>query len=155
MPSYIAMLRGINVGGQKPVRMEQLRESCAGLGLRSVKTYVQSGNILFLDERRSPASLSKSISGAILRDFGFRVPILVIAAKEMQQAIERNPFLEGNGHRSDQVTCDFSSGGGIERRAEKSREISHETRSVLRWPSGNLSLLSRRLRQDEAFQYRL
>ncbi len=98
MPAYIAMLRGINVGGgQKPVRMEQLRESCGTLGLRSVKTYVQSGNIVFLDERRSPANLSKGISEAILRDFGFRVPVLVKTAKEMEQVIQRNPFLKQTG----------------------------------------------------------
>jgi uncharacterized protein (DUF1697 family) len=97
VPAYIAMLRGINVGGQKPVRMEQLRESCATLGLRSVETYVQSGNIVFLDEKRSPANLSKSISEAVLRDFGFRVPVLVKTAKEMRQVITRNPFLKETG----------------------------------------------------------
>ena len=97
MPAYIAMLRGINVGGQKPVRMEQLRESCTTLGLRSVKTYVQSGNIVFLAVRRSSANLSKSISEAILRDCGFRIPVLVIAANEMEQVIKRNPFLQETG----------------------------------------------------------
>src|SRR6202035_3494992 len=74
-----------------------LRESCATLGLRSVKTYVQSGNIVFLDERRSPADLSKSISDAILRDFGFRVPVLVKTAEEMGEVIRRNPFLKESG----------------------------------------------------------
>ena len=97
MPAYIAMLRGINVGGQKPVRMEQLRESCAALGFHSIETYVQSGNIVFFDEKRSPANLSKSISEAILRDFGFRVPVLVKTAKEMRQVITRNPFLKETG----------------------------------------------------------
>src|ERR1700730_413670 len=91
------MLRGINVGGQKPVRMEQLRDSCTGLRLRSGETYVQMGNIAFRDERKSPLNLSKSISGAILRDFGFRVPVLVKTAKEMEQVIKRNPFLKETG----------------------------------------------------------
>lgn len=62
MPAYIAMLRGINVGGQKPVCMEQLRESCAALGFRSIETYIQSGNIVFLDAEKSPSNLAKSIS---------------------------------------------------------------------------------------------
>jgi uncharacterized protein (DUF1697 family) len=97
MPAYIAMLRGINVGGQKPVRMEQLRESCAALGFRSIETYVQSGNIVFLDEKKSPSNLSKSISEAILGDFGFRVPVLVKKAKEMGEVIKRNPFLKETG----------------------------------------------------------
>lgn len=91
------MLRGINVGGQKPVRMEQLRESCAALGFRSIETYVQSGNIVFLDAERSPSNLSKSISEAILGDFGFRVPVLVKTAKEIGEVIMRNPFLKETG----------------------------------------------------------
>ena len=97
MPAYIAMLRGINVGGQKPVRMEQLRESCAALGFRSIETYVQSGNIVFLDEKKSPSNLSKSISEAILDDFGFRVPVLVKTSREMGEVIKRNPFLKETG----------------------------------------------------------
>lgn len=94
MPAYIAMLRGINVSGQKIVRMERLRQTCAALRFRSVETYVQSGNIVFQDEKRSPASLSKSIAEAILRDFGFSVPVLVKTSKEMGHVIEGNPFLK-------------------------------------------------------------
>lgn len=97
MPAYIAILRGINVGGRKPVRMEQLRESCAALGFRSIETYVQSGNIVFLDAEKSPSNLSKSISEAILGDFGFRVPVLVKTSKEMGEVIMRNPFLKETG----------------------------------------------------------
>jgi uncharacterized protein (DUF1697 family) len=91
------MLRGINVGGKKPVRMERLRESWAALGFRSIKTYVQSGNIVFVDAEKSPSNLSKSISEAILGDFGFRVPVLVKTAKEMGEVIKRNPFLKETG----------------------------------------------------------
>ena len=97
MPAYIAILRGINVGGRKPVRMEQLRESCAALGFRSIETYVQSGNIVFLDAEKSPSNLSKSISEAILGDFGFHVPVLVKTSKEMGEVIMRNPFLKETG----------------------------------------------------------
>lgn len=97
MPAYIAMLRGINVGGQKPVRMEQLRESCSALGFRSIETYVQSGNIVFLEAEKSPSNLSKSISEAILGDFGFRAPVLVKTSKEMGEVIIRNPFLKETG----------------------------------------------------------
>lgn len=97
MAAYIAMLRGINVSGQKAVRMERLRESCGALGFRSIQTYVQSGNIVFVEGKKSAASLSKSISQAILRDFGFQVPVLVRTSEEMRDVIERNPFLGERG----------------------------------------------------------
>ena len=94
MPAYIAMLRGINVSGQKIIRMEQLRESCAALGFRNVETYVQSGNVVFLATKESPSALSKRISEGIRHDFGFLVPTLVKTSKEMEDVIKRNPFLK-------------------------------------------------------------
>jgi uncharacterized protein (DUF1697 family) len=97
VPAYIAMLRGINVSGQKLVRMERLRESCAMLGFRSVETYVQSGNIVFLDAKKSPSNLSKSIGQAILRELGFEVPVVVRTSREMRDLIEGNPFLKESG----------------------------------------------------------
>jgi uncharacterized protein (DUF1697 family) len=97
VPAYIAMLRGINVSGQKLVRMERLRESCTALGFRSIATYVQSGNIVFLGGKRSPSSLSKTIGQAILRDLGFDVPVLVRTSGEMSDLIDRNPFLKQKG----------------------------------------------------------
>jgi uncharacterized protein (DUF1697 family) len=97
MPACIAMLRGINVGGQKPVPMEQLRKLCAALGFRSIQTYVQSGNIVFLDAEKSPSNLAKRISDAILDEFGFHVPVLVKTAKVMGEVIKCNPFLKETG----------------------------------------------------------
>jgi uncharacterized protein (DUF1697 family) len=94
VPAYIAMLRGVNVSGQKIVRMERLRASCDALGFRHVATYVQSGNIVFGAEQKSPSTLSKQISDTILHDFGLAVPTLVKTREEMQAVIERNPFLK-------------------------------------------------------------
>ena len=97
LPAYIAMLRGINVSGQKAVRMERLRESCSALGFGSVQTYVQSGNVVFLERERSPSDLFKAIAQAILGDFGFEVSIVIRTSKEMKSMIERNPFLKDRG----------------------------------------------------------
>jgi len=91
------MLRGINVSGQKIVRMQELRKSCTGLGFGSVETYVQSGNIVFLAPEKSPLVLSKKISQAVLRDFGFAVPVLVKSAKALGQVLQGNPFLKEKG----------------------------------------------------------
>ena len=93
MPTYIAMLRGINVSGNKMIRMEALRASFGALKLTNVQTYVQSGNVIFGFGNGPVAALSKKIEQRILRDFGFSVPIFLRTAKELEQIIKDNPFL--------------------------------------------------------------
>ena len=86
------MLRGINVLGHKTIKMESLRASFEALGFRNVKTYIQSGNVIFQTAQNSPATLSKKIGDRILRDFGFPVSIILIASKDLQKVVQRNPF---------------------------------------------------------------
>src|SRR6266571_3100951 len=57
MPAYVAMLRGINVSGQKTIKMDHLRQLCSDLGFRNVETYVQSGNIVFQTQTENPAAV--------------------------------------------------------------------------------------------------
>jgi uncharacterized protein (DUF1697 family) len=97
MPIYIALLRGINVGPHKRMKMEQLRDSCRAVGFREVKTYIQSGNIVFAGTRRSPAAVSKKIADVIARDFGFSADVITRTHEEMKQIIDRNPLLKENG----------------------------------------------------------
>src|SRR5215469_3331685 len=97
MPAHIAMLRGINVGGQKAIRMERLRSLCAALGFRNVETYLQSGNVVFLAGRQAPSSLGARIGDAIRRDFGFVVPVIVKTSREMADVVAGNPFLRARG----------------------------------------------------------
>ena len=59
MPSYVAMLRGINVGGAKPVKMELLRASFEALGFKNVRTYMQSGNVVFEAKERTAGPLAR------------------------------------------------------------------------------------------------
>ena len=83
MPVYISLLRGINVGPHKRMKMEKLRSSCESLGLKQVKTFIQSGNLIFEAEKVSPAALSKKIEAQILRDFGFSVDVMSRTRDEM------------------------------------------------------------------------
>jgi uncharacterized protein (DUF1697 family) len=73
---YVSMLRGINVGGHKRIKMDQLRASFQALGFEQVKTYIQSGNVVFKTGKLSPAGLSKRIEERILKDFGFPVSVI-------------------------------------------------------------------------------
>jgi uncharacterized protein (DUF1697 family) len=97
MPIYIALLRGINVGGNKQIKMDQLRKSFEALGLDQVATYIQSGNVVFQASKVSPSSLSRKIEERILGDFGHSVSVILRTADELKQTIANNPFLKDRG----------------------------------------------------------
>ncbi len=97
MPIYVAMLRGINVGRGKVVKMERLRASLESLGLSEVRTYVQSGNVVFNSKQKSGAELSKKIEAKIQRDFGFAVPVILKTSKEIEQTVRDNPLVKEKG----------------------------------------------------------
>jgi uncharacterized protein (DUF1697 family) len=97
MPIYVAMLRGINVGGNKKIKMEKLRSSLEALGLEQVKTYIQSGNVVFKAAKTAPVTLSKKIENRIQFDFGFSASVLLRTADEIEDAIAGNPFLKQPG----------------------------------------------------------
>lgn len=107
MPVYIAMLRGINVGGNKRVKMDQLRGSFEDLGMEQVKTYIQSGNVVFKGAKSSPEALSKKIEKKILSEFGFPVAVICRTAEEIVGTIEGNPFLNERGIDAEKLHVAF------------------------------------------------
>lgn len=96
MHTYIALLRGINVGGQKKIRMAELRDSLAVLSFSDVKTYIQSGNIVFRSSENSTETLEAQIKQNILDRFGFDVPTLVRSPAALVAALAKNPFKNDN-----------------------------------------------------------
>ena len=97
MPIYIALLRGINVAGKKIVRMENLGASFEALGFGRVRTYVQSGNVIFEVTRTSSEDLTRIITTKISRDFGFPIPVVLRTSDEIGQIAGDNPFLNERG----------------------------------------------------------
>lgn len=93
MTIYIAMLRGINVSGQRIIKMDRLRAVFEDMGFADVKTYVQSGNVIFVTDE-SAANLAVIIERKILDEFGFEVPVLTKSANEFKEIVKRNPFLK-------------------------------------------------------------
>ena len=87
-----ALLRGINVGGHRKVPMAELRQLMTDLGFGQVKTYIQSGNIIFNADTEETAQLAEKIQKAILEHFGFEVPVICLTAETLQQAVKNNPF---------------------------------------------------------------
>lgn len=92
MKVYISLLRGINVSGQKLIKMDALRKSYEGLGLKHVHSYVQSGNLLFSVENTDPGKLEARIRGMIEQEYGFDVPVQVLTAEYLEKVVDANPF---------------------------------------------------------------
>jgi len=106
---YVSMLRGINVGGHKRIKMDQLRKSFEALGLEQVQTYIQSGNVVFKAGKTAPSALSAKIEKRILNDFGFSASVISRTADEMALIIENNPFLKQRGIDPEQLHVMFLS----------------------------------------------
>ncbi len=95
MNTYIGLLRGINVGGNNKLPMKELVVLLQGLGLQQVKTYIQSGNVVFQSDRTDCAALCREITAAIDKSHGFAPQLFILTIAELQAAIAANPFPEG------------------------------------------------------------
>ncbi len=89
---YAAFLRGINVGGKNKIKMEILREMCAALGFENVKTYINSGNIIFETMTIDDKKLAAKIESAIEKEFGLQIKTIVRSTAEIEEIIKNNPF---------------------------------------------------------------
>jgi len=92
MTTYISILRGINVSGQKRIKMDALKKLYGKLKFENIQTYVQSGNVIFSAKETHPKELEKMISSKIERAFGFEVPVIVLHAKTLATIIKDNPL---------------------------------------------------------------
>ncbi|MGH9629490.1 MAG: DUF1697 domain-containing protein [Bryobacteraceae bacterium] len=97
MTAIVSLLRGVNVGGHKKIRMDELRALYESLGLVDPRSYVQSGNIVFRSKERDLARLVKRIEDGIEQKFGFRPDVIVRTCSELRDVIARNPFATRQG----------------------------------------------------------
>lgn len=86
------MLRGINVSGQKKIKMDDLRQHFNAMGFENVATYIQSGNIVFDYSHAKTAFIQDSIENMIQKKYSWAVPAIVKTTDEIKRAIEKNPF---------------------------------------------------------------
>ena len=94
MKTYIALFRGINVGGKSTLPMKELVAILEDLGCRSVKTYIQSGNAVFESTITDASELANGISRKVKQRRGFQPFVLLLGIKELEKAIAHNPFPE-------------------------------------------------------------
>ncbi len=93
MSTFVSMLRGINVGNQKRLSMETLREIYEGIGFTDIRTYVQSGNVVFESPAQESSLLTRRIETHIEQMCGFHVEVFIRQAQEFERILTGNPFL--------------------------------------------------------------
>ncbi|MEL6879108.1 MAG: DUF1697 domain-containing protein [Cyanobacteria bacterium J06607_10] len=94
MNTYIALLRGINVGGRNKLPMKAWKQQLETMGCKQVETYIQTGNAVFQHAIADSNSLATQIRAAIQTAYGFEPEVLILSAQTLKQAIEENPFAE-------------------------------------------------------------
>ena len=94
MNTFIALLRGINVGGHKKVPMAELRELLSNSGFENVQTYIQSGNVILESPDDNAQNIEDIIQNAIFDHFGFEIPILVKTRQDLKRIFDMCPFPE-------------------------------------------------------------
>jgi uncharacterized protein (DUF1697 family) len=94
MNTYIALLRGINVGGHRKVPMADLRQLLTNAGLENVQTYIQSGNVIFQSSDLNAEDIKENIQKAIAALFGFDVPVLIKTRVDLKTIFDNCPFPE-------------------------------------------------------------
>ena len=99
MKTYIGLFRGINVGKTRSLPMKELTQMLEGLGCINVKTYIQSGNVVF-QYQGEEKSLADRISSEVKKKRGFEPQILLLTADGIQKVMKANPFLEAESEPS-------------------------------------------------------
>ena len=92
MKTWVALFRGINVGGKNVLKMADLRRELESLKLSNVRTYIQSGNVVFESAVKSSTTLGKQIVELVEQKHGFAPHLLIISADQLLDAIKANPF---------------------------------------------------------------
>ena len=120
METYISILRGINVGGQKKIRMADLKTLYERLKFKEITTYIQSGNVIFNTDKSLPRQeISKRIEEKITEKYNFIVPVIIRTKSEMVKTFSDNPFLDRKDINPERLHVTFLA--GLPKQADKKR----------------------------------
>jgi len=95
--TYLALLRGINVGGKNKLPMKDLVDICVEVGCGNVRTFIQSGNVIFSANPRGRAQVPGKIAALIAERFGYQTPVILRTREQLSAVVANNPFLEQGG----------------------------------------------------------
>ncbi|HEX5423040.1 MAG TPA: DUF1697 domain-containing protein [Candidatus Acidoferrales bacterium] len=121
MTTYIALLRGVNVG-QNLLKMERLRELCEKLGMKDARTYVQSGNLVFAADGNA-AKWEQSLERKLAGETRLPVSVLVRTAAEMKKVLAGNPFVKEKGIDTKRLAVVFLQQTPSKQALEKMRSV--------------------------------
>lgn len=106
---YIALLRGINVSGQKIIKMENLRTIFESMQFKHVTTYIQSGNVIFEAEDQETDLLCHKIEARLQSELGYEVTVILKTNQELEEAIRHNPYEMNESDESGKLYVTFLS----------------------------------------------
>jgi uncharacterized protein (DUF1697 family) len=96
---YVALLRGINVGGNNIIKMDELRKMFEEMGFSNVKTYIQTGNIIFEDVEKNKSKLIKKIEGKLLKETKNNITLVLLTFSEIKEIIQKKPKNYGDNEK--------------------------------------------------------
>jgi uncharacterized protein (DUF1697 family) len=103
MPTWVCLLRAVNLGNHNKVTMARLRESLADAGFTDVRTYVQSGNVVLASSARSPRRVSAAVRDVLRETFSVDTPVLVRTPAQLRAVAEWDPFGDQSAERPSSV----------------------------------------------------
>ena len=106
---YIALLRGINIGRNKRIKMADLVETLELLGFKNIKTYLQSGNVIFEHDSSDIVEITENIERKISETFSFSVDVIIRTKDELESAVKDNPFISEPDIELDKLHVTFLS----------------------------------------------
>jgi uncharacterized protein (DUF1697 family) len=107
MTGFASLLRGINVGGNRKIRMDDLKALYESLGFKDVIPYIQSGNVVFHSDDTDVTRLRRYIEDGIEKQFGFHVDVIIRTSAELSEIIDKNPFQGQESKESNRVVVMF------------------------------------------------
>ncbi len=126
MNKYIAILRGINVSGQKLIKMTDLIKHLEELGFKKITTYIQSGNVLFESDISNQMELALKIGNKIKEKYGFDVPVIVKNREELKIISKNNPFLTQRSEDIDKLYVTILAEEATHELAAKFKDIDYK-----------------------------
>ncbi len=94
MPRYVALLRGINIGPHKRIKMDELRKEFEAMGFLNVKTLLATGNVLFEASETDANALVEVIQHGLVKAFGHEVPVILRSVEQIRELVESDPFVD-------------------------------------------------------------
>jgi len=105
----VALLRGINVSGRKTAPMTDVKRAFESLGFENVRTYAQSGNVIFDCRRAEKTRMAARVEEKLRETFGFSTDVLIRTQRELETIIDNNPLIDSAGVRPDKLYVTFLS----------------------------------------------